>query len=417
MGKKFLCAAALLLVLVSSSFAADWPTKTINIYVTHAAGGDTDYMARQLGAQLEKILGVSVVLSNVTGSNGATCMQQYRNGAKDGYTFIATNTAALNGNEATGMVDFGYNAFEPVAVYGIQSGENIVVKASSPYKTLQDLINASKEKPGTIRLGISMGGGVYIMACVLMNIGKAQFNIIEAGDAANRLTALLGDAIDATSIPYSSAADYIEKGELRSLCTVLSKSPTLLPGQPAASDVIPELKLDTEYALLAPKGTPPEIVKAMNDAVMKACATPEWKKIVNDFSWQDPFYFDVEGSIANDSDPENFIDELSDSEAFIIRIPLKKFSAELISRCKKLRVIGRIGTGYDMIDINKASSLGIPHVIFSPHSASITKEASFRTAEMCIKGCLAVLNGERWPYVADKSVYDNWYISAKNAGV
>ena len=295
--------------------------------------------------------------------------------------------------------------------------------------------------------------------------------------------------------------------------------------------------------------------------------------------------------IANDSDPENFIDELSDSEAFIIRIPLKKFSAELISRCKKLRVIGRIGTGYDMIDINKASSLGIPvviapganalsvaehavsmifalsknllashdgvlnnnwnvrdsgrafelsgktagiigtgsigsktaelckalgmniiscnsrstrgefenllrnsdiislhvpindktinmiseneialmkssailintarselvnksalvralnsglisgagidvfdreppnsddellkcpNVIFSPHSASITKEASFRTAEMCIKGCLAVLNGERWPYVADKSVYDNWYISAKNAGV
>ncbi|MBQ7577172.1 MAG: tripartite tricarboxylate transporter substrate binding protein [Synergistaceae bacterium] len=299
MAKKFFCALALLLVLVSSAFAADWPTKTINIYVTHAAGGDTDYMARQLGAQLEKILGVSVVLSNVTGSNGATCMQQYRNGATDGYTFIATNTAALNGNEATGMVDFGYNAFEPVAVYGIQSGENIVVKASSPYKTLQDLIDASKAKPGTIRLGISMGGGVYIMACVLMNIGKAQFNIIEAGDAANRLTALLGDAIDATSIPYSSAADYIEKGELRSLCTVLSKSPTLLPGQPAASDVIPQLKLDTEYALLAPKGTPAEIVKAMNAAVMKACATPEWKKIVNDFSWQDPFYFDVEGSIAN----------------------------------------------------------------------------------------------------------------------
>ena len=185
MTKKVLCALVLVLALVSGAFAADWPAKTINIYVTHAAGGDTDYMARQLGAQLEKILGVSVVLSNVTGSNGATCMQQYRNGNNDGYTFIATNTAALNGNEATGMVDFGYNAFEPVAVYGIQSGENIVVPASSPYKTLKELVEASIEKPGQIRLGISMGGGVYIMACVLANIGKAQFNIIEAGDAAN----------------------------------------------------------------------------------------------------------------------------------------------------------------------------------------------------------------------------------------
>ena len=296
--KKLISALVLVMLLASSAFAA-WPEKTINIYVTHAAGGDTDYMARQLGAQLEKILGVSVVLSNVTGANGATCMQQYRNGDKDGYTFIATNTAALNGNEATGMVDFGYNAFEPVAVYGIQSGENIVVPASSPYKNLKELIDASIANPGQIRLGISMGGGVYIMACVLANIGHAQFNIIEAGDAANRLTTLLGDAIDATSLPYSSAADYIEKGQLRSLCTVLSKAPTLLPGQPAASEVIPELKLDTEYAVLAPKGTPAEIVTAMNAAIMKACGTPEWKKIVNDFSFQDPFFFDVPGSIEN----------------------------------------------------------------------------------------------------------------------
>lgn len=297
--KKLAYALILVAIWASSCFAAEWPAKTINIYVTHAAGGDTDYMARQLGAQLEKILGVSVELSNVTGANGATCMQQYRNGDKDGYTFIATNTAALNGNEATGMVDFGYTAFEPVAVYGIQSGENIVVPASSPYKNLKDLIDASIANPGQIRLGISMGGGVYIMACVLTNIGKAQFNIIETGDAANRLTALLGNAIDATSLPYSSAADYIEKGQLRSLCTVLSKAPKLLPGQPAASELIPELKLDTEYAILVPKNTPAEIVKAMNAAIMKACSTPEWKKIVNDFSFQDPFFFDVPGSIEN----------------------------------------------------------------------------------------------------------------------
>lgn len=110
----------------------DWPKKTINIYVTHGAGGDTDYMGRQLATALEGVLGVSVVVTNVTGSNGATCMQQYKDGDTDGYTFIATNTAALNGNEATGMVDFGYDAFEPVAVYGIQSGENIVVPADAP---------------------------------------------------------------------------------------------------------------------------------------------------------------------------------------------------------------------------------------------------------------------------------------------
>lgn len=281
------------------SAADGWPSKTINLYVTHGAGGDTDYMARQLATALEAKLGQSVVVSNVTGSNGATCMQQYKDGEKDGYTFLATNTAALNGNEAVGMTDFGYDAFEPVAVYGIQSGENIVVPADSPYNTLSELIEATKANPGQIKLGISTGGGVYIMSCVMTGLGGAQFNIIDAGDAATRLTALLGGEIDATSLPYSTAADYIENGQLKSLCTCLSKAPDLLPDQPSASEAIPELQLDTEYAILAPKDTPAEIVKAMNDAILEVTATDDWKKIVNDYCFQNPFVLNVEDTIAN----------------------------------------------------------------------------------------------------------------------
>lgn len=279
---------------------AGWtPTKTINIYMTHSAGGDTDYMGRQLATALEKVLGVSVVVTNVTGSNGATCMQQYKDGDKDGYTLIATNTAALNGNEATGMVDFGYDAFEPVAVYGIQSGENIVVPADSPYNTLGELIEASKANPGQIKYGISTGGGVYIQACVLTHLGGAEFNIIDAGDAATRLTALLGGEVDATSLPYSTAADYIEKGQLKTLCTCLSKAPDLLPDMATAQETIPELKIDTEYVLLAPKGTPANIVKALNDAVLEATGTDDWMQMVNDYCFQNTFVLNVDDTVAN----------------------------------------------------------------------------------------------------------------------
>ncbi len=279
---------------------AGWtPTKTINIYMTHSAGGDTDYMGRQLATALEKVLGVSVVVTNVTGSNGATCMQQYKDGDKDGYTLIATNTAALNGNEATGMVDFGYDAFEPVAVYGIQSGENIVVPADAPYNTLGELIEASKANPGQIKYGISTGGGVYIQACVLTNLGGAQFNIIDAGDGATRLTALLGGEVDATSLPYSTAADYIEKGQLKTLCTCLSKAPDLLPDMATAQETIPELKIDTEYVLLAPKGTPANIVKALNDAVLEATSTDDWMQMVNDYCFQNTFALNVDDTVAN----------------------------------------------------------------------------------------------------------------------
>ena len=283
----------------------DWPKKTINIYMTHGAGGDTDYMGRQLATALEGVLGQSVVVTNVTGSNGATCMQQYKDGDTDGYTFIATNTAALNGNEATGMVDFGYDAFEPVAVYGIQSGENIVVPADAPYESLSDLIEASKANPGQIKFGISTGGGVYIQSCVLTNLGGAQFNIIDVGDGATRLTALLGGEVDATSLPYSTAADYIANNQLKSLCTCLSKAPDLLPDQKAASETIPELIIDTEYVLLAPKGTPAEIVEAMNAAVLEATSTDDWKTMVNDYCFQNPFVLNVEDTVANLTEQRN----------------------------------------------------------------------------------------------------------------
>lgn len=284
----------------TSGSDGEWkPTKTVNIYMTHGAGGDTDYMGRQLATALEKVLGVSVVVTNVTGSNGATCMQQYKDGNTDGYTFIATNSAALNGNEATGMVDFGYDAFEPVAVYGIQSGENIVVPADSPYDTLEELIEASKQNSGQIKYGISTGGGVYIQACVLTNLGGAEFNIIDVGDGATRLAALLGGEVDATSLPYSTAADYIENGQLKTLCTCLSKAPDLLPNMKTAQETIPELVIDTEYVLLAPKGTPANIVKAMNDAVLQATGTDAWKEMVNNYCFQNAFVLNVEDTIAN----------------------------------------------------------------------------------------------------------------------
>ncbi|MDD6716718.1 MAG: tripartite tricarboxylate transporter substrate-binding protein [Firmicutes bacterium] len=284
----------------SAGDASAWkPTKTINIYCTHSAGGDTDYMARLLAKNLETELGVTVVVSNVAGSNGATCMQQYKDGPKDGYTFIASNTAALNGNEVTGMVDFGYDAFEPVAVYGIQSGENLVVPANAPYDDLQSLLDATKKNPGQIKLGISTGGGVYIESAVLQNLGGAQFNVIDEGDAATRLTALLGGAIDVTSLPYSTAADYIKDGQLKSLCTLLSKAPTLLPDQKTASETIPELKIDTEYVLLAPKGTDANAVAAVNAAIVNISKTDEWKEAVNSYCYQDPYVLNVDDTIQN----------------------------------------------------------------------------------------------------------------------
>lgn len=303
MKRSMVLASALLaaasFVIAGTAMAANWPDGPVSMIITHNAGGDTDYNARLISRLLEKKLGVSVVPTNVTGSNGAIAMSQYRNAKPDGRTFIITNTAAMTGNEVTGMVDYGYTAFEPVCIFGKQAGENIFVSAKSPYKTLGDLIKASQAKPNTVKFGISTGGGVYIASVVLKYAGKAEFAVMESGDAAPRLTALLGGHVDATIAPYSLIREYIEAGKIRSLATLLRDTPTRIKGIVPARETVPELVINTLYVILAPKGTDAGIVEALNKATLDVVNNdPTYKTECIKYNYQDPWALNVKDTLA-----------------------------------------------------------------------------------------------------------------------
>lgn len=279
----------------------DWSGKTINFYVTHSAGGDTDYYARLLAQNLEKVLGCTIVVTNVTGSNGAVCMTQYKDAPnEDGLTFICTNCGSMACNEASGITDFGYNAFEPVAVYGKQANQNIVVRADSPFETFADFVEyaSDPEHAGEINLGASTGGVAYFLTMVMEKFG-CSFNLIDIGDNAERVASLLGGGCDATIVTYSLVQDYVEAGELKSLCAIpKSDNEGNMLELPSAADVIPDLVDDSVYACLAPKGTDPAYVEAMNAAIIEATSNDEWTKTCNEYSFQSPYVLSVEDSIA-----------------------------------------------------------------------------------------------------------------------
>ena len=283
----------------SSTDVSKFPEKPITMIVTHAAGGDTDYNARLLARLLEKELGQPVVPNNVTGANGSIALEQYKDGENDGYTIIATNTAALTGNKATGLSDFSFESFEPIAIYGKQAGENILVPASSPYNNIKDLVEASKANPSQIKYGVSMGGAVYIASVIMDKSIGAKFNVVDIGDAAPRLTALLGNHVDATSVPYSIGKEYIESGQLKTLGTLFSKRVDMLPEIASLSETYPDLYFDTLYVILAPKGTDPAIVEKLNKATLNVVNTnPEYKAEVEKMNFQSPWALDVEATKA-----------------------------------------------------------------------------------------------------------------------
>jgi len=283
----------------SNAADADWPTQPINIICAHAAGGDTDYNARLMARMLEQELGVSVVVNNVTGSNGAIALGQYKDSKNaDNYTFIMTNTAALTGNLATGLSDFGYEDFQTVGIFGKQSGENIVVPADAPYNTVQELIDASKENPGQIKFGISTGGGVYIAATIMSKEYGAQFNIVDAGDASSRLTSILGGHIDASIVPYSGVKEYIENGDVKVLSTLLEEKPDLIQDIPTAKEQgFDNLILNTMYACLAPEGTDEAVVTKLNEAMQNVAQNnTEYDEEVKKYNYQNPYVLGVDES-------------------------------------------------------------------------------------------------------------------------
>ncbi len=300
---KILLAAA---ALCSCSLAAaadtdSYPAGTITMICSHGAGGDTDYNARLISRRLEESLGVSIVVTNVTGANGSIALTQYKDYKPDGYTLIATNAMALVSNEVSGLSDFGYDAFEVVGIYGRQCGENLLVRADNPAENLEDLIAASQANPNRITLGVAVGGSSYIAGLIMQTTRDAAFALVDAGgDGAERLTSLLGGHIDVTIAPYTLAREYIESGRLKSLCTMMSQRLPLTPDIPTAAEAgVPNLVLDTLYVILAPKGTPREITGKINEAICDIVYhDEEYQAAIADFNFQEPYALDIEQSTA-----------------------------------------------------------------------------------------------------------------------
>lgn len=282
-----------------------WPPATINFICTHGAGGDTDYNTRLIARKLEAKLGVPVVVTNVTGGNGSIAMTQYKDADNSkGDTFIVTNTTALAANETTEVTDFGYDSFEPVAIFGRQSGECFVVNAKSPVNSMKEFVEYTKNNKSV--LGIAMGSSSHISAVILQNEG-AKFNVLDAGDAATRTTSLIGGHVDATIIPYTSAKEYVENGDIKILATLLSSRLPVIPDVPTAVEAGTNLTVDTKYAVLAPKGTDKDVVEKLNAAIVEIVKTDaDYAKEIKEYNFQDPYVLSVEETIADLDKQRNY---------------------------------------------------------------------------------------------------------------
>lgn len=270
---RFLKLAAMAAVLALSApigmpAAADYPEEPITVVVPNNPGGSTDRVARLFADELQRNLGVPVTVVNKPGGGTSVGARFVKDADPDGYTLLMVHQAMLTAG-ATGISDFGPDAFEVVGLTGVDPSI-IIVNAHSPYQTLDDLMEAARENPETIKAGVNIGALNHFALMAVEEAGDGAFRFVHTGGGGPSTTALLGGHIDVTYLTLSDAQQYHEAGDLRILAVFLPERHEAAPDLPTAIEQGYDLYLPIKHMWWMPEGTPNDRVETLANALEDA---------------------------------------------------------------------------------------------------------------------------------------------------
>lgn len=270
---------ALSTVVSTSAMAQEeFPSKPIRLIVPFGQGGSTSIQARTYQSAIEKndILSEPIVVSYVPGAAGTIGARQIKDADSDGYNILIWHVAA-NGSKEMGNVDFGPEAFEAIAGTGRQC-YFLVVRETSTYQTLDELLKAAKESPEEIPAGVNLGGANHIGALLAENaLPGAQFRHVQTGGTAKVFPALLGGHVEVGLMPTSSINNVGTDG-LRLLGYMAPERDPGFPDVPTFAEQGYPAQMCMTSWWFAPKGTPEERVETLADALEAAFETDEVKE-------------------------------------------------------------------------------------------------------------------------------------------
>ena len=276
--------ALLMMSFTNAVFAADYPCNNIRVIVASSAGGGTDSYARAFGALAEKELGTKIVVTNMPGAAGTKGGNAVWQGDHDGCTVLGmsetTMTYGVNGALTT-TKDWHYH------IFGGSPGV-IAVQADSPFKTFQDMLDAAKENPGTVKISNSGIGKLWHLKVVMIEReGDVEFKHVGFNGSKPAMTSLLTGEVDAVSASTGEVAPYIESGKLRALVITETEGYTFPGGEeiPAVTDIIPGVKkhlpMGQFLAYLFPRDVPQEALDAFRPVFDKVMKSDEFKKFTD----------------------------------------------------------------------------------------------------------------------------------------
>jgi tripartite-type tricarboxylate transporter receptor subunit TctC len=260
-----------------SAFGQTYPDgKPIEMTVMFGAGSASDVTARQLAEGMAKILGAPVPVVNRIGAGGAVGYLHLSQQKPDGFAIVWSSNS-ISTNYHTGALPFDYKNFEHVARVTIENPA-LAVKASSPWKTLKELVDYAKANPGKLRVGNSGAGShTHIAAAALFNEVGAQVIAVPFGGG-QAVTNLLGDRIEVAVQFPQAIAPHVKSGDMRVLAMLGTIPDPLFADVKTAQQQGYKVGLDLWRGIAVPKGTPKAVVTKLQDAIKKTVESPEFRE-------------------------------------------------------------------------------------------------------------------------------------------
>ncbi|OZI35536.1 twin-arginine translocation pathway signal [Bordetella genomosp. 1] len=301
-----LCAALALSAFATLAQAA-WPEKPVKIVVPYPPGGNVDVAARLIAPGLQQALGQPFIVENKPGAGGMIAGEQVARSDPDGYTlFMAANGPLLFSPLIFKREAYKWDRdFAPISSISY-TPLVLQVKPDLPAKSLSDLIALAKKEPGKLNMA-SPGAGTtnHLVSELLQSLTGARWTTAQYKGNAPATTDLLGGQVDFNFDQISVALPYVKEGRLRALAVTTAKRVPSMPDVPTFAEAgVQGMEAATFTGLLAPKGTPPEILAKLSEALTRILAEPTIIK-----------RFEELGAEARGSSPEAFTRYLAAEDA------------------------------------------------------------------------------------------------------
>jgi tripartite-type tricarboxylate transporter receptor subunit TctC len=264
-------------IAAPAAFAAEaWPSKPIRFVVPFAPGGTSEVVARSVAVELTKQLGVSVYVENKPGGAGVVAMQDVAKSAPDGHTLILTHVGTLAVNPYM-LESQPYDVnkdFAPVTL--LAKVPNVfVIHPDVPAKNFKEFVAYAKANPGKLNYGSAGNASAGHLAMEYLKLVTGMFMThIPYRGTGPQLTDLLAGRTQASSAGMPALGAHIRAGKLRAIAVGTQKRIPAMPDVPTVAEMgFPNFETSQWYGIHVPAGTPPEIIKRLQEESQKALAS------------------------------------------------------------------------------------------------------------------------------------------------